>query len=320
MFVKRIVSAKFNRYMQSQRRKKSGQQATSFRSKIVFVIKVLLVLLIGYSLARYATFYQEYTILYNLAYGLNTFLTGSVFVSVGRFLLISWYGRRKRGSERIRGNVILGINQFAGVLNAVFAVLGIMLAFGVNPRDFLTSITLVAMAIALLFRDYITNMISGLLIMFSDRFTIGDYIRIGEYQGRIIEISLSNIVIRNEDDDMVLIPNNTVFTLNIVNQTLENKRKMVVDFCLPLDRSHDKDGLEKRLRDTIASMNEEILADSVQFRVVSVNSTEVHYKLSFLLHTQAKVRKSMIRDRLLKELLSFDAGTLRTRSSEASLR
>lgn len=297
--------------MHTQRRNKTGSQSILLRSKLVFVLKLSVLLLVGYSLVRYAAFYQANTILYNLAYGLNTFLTGSVLISVGRFLLISWYGRRGRGSERIRGNVVLGISQFAGVLNMVFAVLGMMLALGINPRDFLTSITLVAMAIALLFRDYITNMISGLLIMFSDRFTIGDYIKIGEYQGRIIEITLSNIVIRNEDDDLVLIPNNTVFTLNIVNQTLENKRKMIIDFNLPLERSHDRDGLEERLRSVIANLEGQVVADSVQFRVVSVNHTDVHYKLSLLLHTQAKARKSDIRDRLLKQVLSFDAGQVK---------
>lgn len=296
--------------MQIPRMKQAGPTSTSLRSYLVFVMKLVAVFLIGLSMARYAWFYVDHPIVYNLAYGLNTFLTGSVLISIGRFLLISWYGRRRQGNERMRGNVVLGINQFAGVLNVVFAVLGIMLALGIEPRDFLTSITLVAMAIALLFRDYITNMISGLLILFSDRFTVGDFIKIGEYQGRIIDITLSNIVIRNEDDDMVLIPNNTAFTLNIVNQTLENKRKMIVDFYLPLDRAHHKDQLEQALRDTMATMPEQVAVDSVQFRVVSIHHTDVHYKLSFLLHTQAKTRKSDIRDRLLQEVLTFDAQQL----------
>src|SRR5690606_4274940 len=101
------------------------------------------------------SYYTSNTTIYNIVYGLNTFLTASILISVGRFLLISWYGRRSGGNERIRGNAILGINQASGVLEIVFVVLGLMLAFGIDPREFLTSITLVAMAIALLFRDYI---------------------------------------------------------------------------------------------------------------------------------------------------------------------
>src|SRR5690606_29269263 len=106
---------------------------------------------------------------------------------VGRYLLISWYSRRSHPNNRLRSNVVLGINQFAIILNAGFVVMAIMVILNIDPKEFLTSITLVAMAIALLFRDYITNMISGLLIMFSDRFTVGDYIKIGNDQGRIVD-------------------------------------------------------------------------------------------------------------------------------------
>src|SRR5690554_3380452 len=141
-----------------------------------------------------------------------------------------------------------------------------MIAFGINPKEFLTSITLVAMAIALLFRDYITNMISGLLIMFSDRFTVGDYIKISNDQGQIVDITLSNIVLNNEDDDLVMIPNNTAFTENIINQTIANTRKMVIDFNLPLASAHKRDELEQRLRGVLEGMPEEVVKDSVQFR------------------------------------------------------
>lgn len=277
------------------------------KSKLVFVIKLLVAAGIGFSFSNYQDFYAEHLSLFNLAYGLNSFLTASVLISVGRFLLISWYGRRTAGSPRIRGNAILGINQVAGVLEVVFAVLGTMLAFGINPKEFLTSITLVAMAIALLFRDYITNMISGLLIMFSDRFTIGDNIRIGEYQGKIIDITLSNIVIRNEDEDLVLIPNNTAFTLNIVNQTLENKRKMVIEFDLPLDRAHEQTQLASLIQSEVLRLEDQIVADTVQFRLVSLTHTAVKFKLSFVLHTQGKMKKAQIKDALLRAVLAYDA-------------
>lgn len=294
--------------MNSSHKKPADSPPLTFSSKLVFVTKLTLVLLIGYSLSKYTSFYQQYPIFANLAYGLNTFLTASVLISVGRFLMISWYSRKNNSNARMRNNVLLGINQIAGILNVVFGILGIMLAFNINPKEFLTSITLVAMAIALLFRDYITNMISGLLIMFSDRFSIGDFIKIGEDQGKIIDITLSNIVIRNEDDDAVMVPNNSAFVSNIVNQTIENTRKMVIDFNLPLNGAHNFAKLEDSLLSTLKSMKEQVVLDSVQFKVVSVTHNEVHFKLSFMLHTKNKSRKSMIRDIIFREVLTYDAG------------
>src|SRR5690554_1059410 len=293
--------------MNSSPKKPANSPSLTFSSKLVFVTKLILVLLIGYSLSKYASFYQQYPVFANLAYGLNTFLTASVLISVGRYLMISWYSRKGHGSDRMRSNVLMGINQIAGILNVIFVILGIMLALDINPKEFLTSITLVAMAIALLFRDYITNMISGLLIMFSDRFSIGDFIKIGDDQGRIIDITLSNIVIRNDDDHAVMIPNNSAFISNIVNQTIENTRKLVIDFNLPLSSAHEFDKLENRLISIISSMKEEVIVDSVQFKVVSVNHNEVLFKLSFMLQAKNKSRKSMIRDIIFREVLTYDA-------------
>jgi small-conductance mechanosensitive channel len=276
-------------------------------SKLVFVIKLILVFIIGYSLTQYTTFFKEYSVLANVAYGLNTFLTASVLISVGRYLLISWYSRKTHNNNRMRNNALMGINQIAGILNVVFVILGIMLALNINPKEFLTSITLVAMAIALLFKDYITNMISGLLILFSDRFSLGDFIRIGHDHGKIIDITLSNIVVKNEDDDAVLIPNNMAFTANIVNQTMENARKMVIDFTLPLSSAHHAEVLQSRVQAVLEGMKDVVIKDSMDFKVVSVTHNEAHFKLSFNLHGKNKMRKSHIRDRVFREVLSFDA-------------
>src|SRR5690606_20301403 len=202
--------------------------------RLLLVLKVVLWLAIGYSFAADMELYRQYPRLGQIVYGLNTFLTGSVLISIGRFVLISVYRRQSKKNNRVRGNYILGITQIATLLNVIFLVLGLMLVFGINPKEFLTSITIVAAAIALVFRDYITNVISGLLVMFSDQFTIGDTIRVGDHQGKIVDITLANILIKNEDDDIVLIPNNTAFTTNIVNQSLQNSRKLTLDFELSL--------------------------------------------------------------------------------------
>src|SRR5690606_12377662 len=103
-------------------------------------------------------FYERHPRLEQIAYGINVFLTGSILVSIGWFVFISLYRRQAKRSNRLRGNYVLGITQIATLLNVIFAVLGLMWVFGVNPKEFLTSITIVAMAIALLFREYITNM------------------------------------------------------------------------------------------------------------------------------------------------------------------
>lgn len=279
----------------------------ALRGWIFFVLKVVLWVIIAYSFTADTDLYRENPRLAQLAYGVNTFLTGSILISIGQFIFISLYRRRNKKNNRVRGNYVLGINQIATLLNVVFVILGLMLVFGINPKEFLTSITIVAMAIALLFRDYITNMISGLLIMFSDQFTIGDTVRIGEYQGKIMDITLANIMVKNDDDDVVLIPNNTAFTTNIINQSLQNSRKLTVEFELSLANSYDHEALEKNLLAALQQHGADIVQGSFQLRVVGIGKDAVHYKLQFSTSKMDTRLRRKVRNDLYLSIIAHEA-------------
>lgn len=277
------------------------------RERFLFVLKFMLCVLLTYSFTGLANFYEDYPKAREIAYGVNLFLTASIIISIGRILFISWYMRRIKRSHTVRGSFVLGTNQIAGIMNVTFIVLGLMIALGINPKEFLTSITIVAMAIALLFKDYITNMISGLLIMFSDQFTIGDIIKIGADKGKITDITLVNIVVKNEDDDIVLIPNNTAFTANITNQSIQNSRKLSVEFQLPLAHSHNQDGLVARLKDALGAFSEDIIDDTLQLKVVGVDKESVQYKVQVITNSRGNAKKRKIRNTLLLTVLEHDA-------------
>jgi small-conductance mechanosensitive channel len=239
-------------------------------------------------------------------YALNVFLSSNIIISTVRIILLSWYKRRSLYFHTSsRGSFVLGINRIASVLNAVVIIFSLMLAFGINPRDFLTSITIVAAAIALIFKDYITNMISGLIIMFSDQLTLGDYVKIGEYQGQIIDITLVNIVINNDDDDIVMVPNNFVFTTNIVNQSFQNSRKVSVEFELAINHTMDREDLKKRLNDLLNKHSNEVLENSMKLKVLAVQKDVVKYKVQFTLTNLGKTQSQFIKNMVLNEVLKI---------------
>ncbi|HBW80544.1 MAG TPA: small conductance mechanosensitive ion channel family transporter, partial [Sphingobacterium sp.] len=213
---------------------------------ISFIVRIILLIALTASFVQFETFYMQREVIRNMAYGLNTFLTASVLISIGHFILVKLYNSRNE-QQVVRGNFVLGITRVATVGNVFFIIVSLMIAVGINPKDFITSMTIVAMAIAVIFREYITNMISGLIIMFSDQFSVGDRIKIGEYQGKIVDITLANLVVRDEDDDAVMIPNNLVFTATLVNKTSQKSNKIVVKFELPIDRSFAVAELEQYL-------------------------------------------------------------------------
>ena len=43
--------------------------------------------------------------------------------------------------------------------------------------------------------------------VFSKELNIDDYVKIGDYKGKILDINLSKVVLQNDDDDILYLPN-----------------------------------------------------------------------------------------------------------------
>src|SRR5690606_17931794 len=140
----------------------------------------------------------------NFFRALAFFLGANIIISLARITTVRLY-LRKKGHDPMRSNFVLGINRIAEILNVGIFIVSFMLLFGRDPLEFFTSITIVAAAIAIVSKDYITNMINGLIIMFSDQLTLGDSIKIGEYEGKITDVTLLNMILTNEDSDLVMV-------------------------------------------------------------------------------------------------------------------
>lgn len=271
---------------------------------ISFVVRIILWIALTVSFVPLADIYEKKKAIRDIAYGLNTFLTASVLISIGHFILVKLYNSRNE-QQVVRGNFVLGITRVATVGNVFFIIVSLMIAVGINPKDFITSMTIVAMAIAVIFREYITNMISGLIIMFSDQFSVGDRIKIGEYQGKIVDITLANLVVRDEDDDAVMIPNNLVFTATLVNKTSQKSNKIVVKFELPIDRSVAVTELEHYLNPLFQKNSNLDYSQGFTVKIADVAKDYIKYKVEISTISSSNKIHQQVQSTILNEVLQF---------------
>jgi small-conductance mechanosensitive channel len=265
--------------------------------------------MLGYAIIMYISYYHPglYAQAPLLGKGLLLFLGASLSVSVIRLALVTWYIRRNRLKSNIKDNFILGIDSIVNVLNVVFFVLAFMIFVGVDPLKFLTSITIVAAAIALTFKDYITNMINGLIILFSDRLSLGDHIKVMDQEGKILDITLVNVILQNEDNDMVLIPNSLVFTSLIVNQSKQYIKKLTVDFELDLLHGYTPQQLEDQLSGKIQEFSDHIIRDGFSVRTMEIKKDLARFKIEVLLKYNDRRKEREIRRRLSTAILELAA-------------
>ncbi len=254
-----------------------SQNNSNKKRYFLFVVRIIIWLVLSYIFVDQQNWLSLHRAVSNLLSGIYVIVSVSIIVSIGRFVVLSVYRGRHRDMGD-RNNFVLGVSRIGTIINAVFLVIGLMLVLGINPKEFLTSITIVAMAIALLFREYITNMISGLIIMFSSQYSLGDWIKWDSYEGEIVDITLANIVVKNEEDDLILVPNNQVFTSSFINRSANRFFKLNVRFSLPLTLPGTPEQLKTEIVKVLEEYDSTVRDEHLRLNITALDQEYIHYK------------------------------------------
>jgi small-conductance mechanosensitive channel len=234
-------------------------QLIESRKKRNFVIKLILyltLLVAARSIPAYQELLDKFTGISSLHSAILFLLGGNILISLARISVVRFY-MRKAKDERTHGNFLLGIAWISNILNSVIILISIMLAFDIQPLEFLTGLTIVAAAIAILTKDYFTNVINGLILMFTDQFSLGDTIKIGDQTGIIDDITLLNVVIKKDDGQRHIVPNNLILNTQVTNLgQLDHKN---IEFVM--DITHDKKLEVERLQELLEKRFEQAIKD-----------------------------------------------------------
>lgn len=101
------------------------------------------------------------------------------------------------------------------VIKAVIILVGFFIALGLlNLDKVLTSVLagagVVGLAIGLALQGTLNNTFSGVILSFLPELQIGDWVETNGYAGSVTEINLRNIVIKQSDNNYVVIPNSKI--------------------------------------------------------------------------------------------------------------
>ncbi|MBE9140945.1 mechanosensitive ion channel family protein [Nodosilinea sp. LEGE 07088] len=134
--------------------------------------------------------------------------------------------------------------SYGGVwtLGAVVA-LGVL---GLNLAALLGTLGLTSVAIGFSLRDVLSNYISGVILLATRPFRIGDQVVINSYEGTVIQIQLRATTMQTYDGRLVFIPNQEVFQSSITNNTASPVRLSSV--TVGIDHNADLPDLFHRIQ------------------------------------------------------------------------
>lgn len=210
-------------------------------------------------------------------------------------IIIIWYKLDKsKGNFRVRDNLVVGISNLFLIFSVISVILGLLTIFGLNIKEVFTTLSIVAAAIAIVTKDFISEMIIGIYNGFSNKIELEDYIKINDQKGKIIDIGLQRITLLNDDDDIIYIPNMKFYTSEIINYTKRDVRRMSVDFNLDNKYLADVEEFEERLISACVGMDAYLIADSYQLKIVNISTNIIEFKFQYtMLEVKRDVQRQM---------------------------
>jgi len=137
------------------------------------------------------------------------------------------------------------VSLFFTISKLIIYTIGSLLVFhvlGISIAPILTALGVGGLAVSLALQDTLSNLFSGIHILFSKQIRVGDYIKLdsGE-EGYVVDINWRDLTIRQIQNNIVIVPNKNMVSAKVINFYLPRTETTVI---IPVGVSYDSD-LEK---------------------------------------------------------------------------
>jgi len=229
---------------------------------------------------------------FGIGAGVRLLLTVLLFVSaytvtriLKRFLLSSGSSKDRVTSDHQR-RVSYYVSQ---VVIYVFAVFGTFSLWGVQLSDLLLGAGVLGIVLGFAAQETLGSILAGFILMLSRPFAVGDWVRIGEHEGFITEITINNVRLRNLDGEHVVLPNEAVNNRTIINRSLEGKLRLRLE--IGIDYDVDPSHAEAVALDAISGLDDVMSQPAPQVLPVRFDDSAVVLELRFWIDSPTPQRK-----------------------------
>ncbi len=179
-----------------------------------------------------------------------------------------------RGMDASARPLVYSLFSYAIYVVTLLLVLHIA---GVNTAGLVAMVGAASLAIGLALKDTLSNIASGLLLMFLRPFKAGDYIECGQVKGRIKGIGLFNTTLVSLDGLYIFSPNSSLWGNPIVNFSKNATRRLEISVGIGYEDSTDV--ALNVLRDMVGNDKRFLKDPAPQFFVAALSDSSV--KVSF---------------------------------------
>lgn len=206
--------------------------------------------------------------------------------------------------REIEQRVTRQIKLFSKYVMATIGLLTILGILGIDLTLIATSLGIVGIAVGFAARDLLSNLLSGIFILFDRTYQVNDAVLIHNTYGIVRLITLRNTEIKTFDGNIVVIPNSKVVDDKIINMTSGSS---VMLSSISVRVSYDEDYQQiKEIMRNVAENHDDVIVDEfnqLKFRVEELEERLQGVEIEMYFTVQA-INEPWIKGEVFEKVIS----------------
>jgi small conductance mechanosensitive channel len=208
---------------------------------------------------------------------LLTVLLASVVIRIGKAMIRNIFKLRAKSpltfSERRENTLLKLLENILTYVVYFIAFVNILSIMTFDIKGLIAGAGVVGLAVGFGAQSLVKDVITGFFIIFEDQFSVGDYIRIGNFEGYVEEIGLRTTKIKSWTGELHILPNGSI--TEVTNFSLNNSIA-IVDVTVAYEENIvEVERIIEDLLKTLPEKYEELVAPPELLGIQNLGSTEV---------------------------------------------
>lgn len=151
-------------------------------------------------------------------------ILGAIVVRVARAIVRNAFRMGSRSpiqiSERRTVTVAKLLENIVAYVVMFIMLIAILGVFEINASGLLAGAGVIGLAVGFGAQSLVKDVITGLFILLEDQFSVGDYVRIGQFEGTVLEIGLRTTKMKSWTGEIHILPNGSI--VQVTNFSVSN--------------------------------------------------------------------------------------------------
>ncbi|MBU7594138.1 mechanosensitive ion channel family protein [Metabacillus halosaccharovorans] len=234
------------------------------------------------------------------------FIIATAFIRIGKLAISKVFLFRGKSpiriSERRENTLARLLENILTYVVYFIAIIMVLETLGLDVAALLAGAGIVGLAVGFGAQNLVRDIITGFFIIFEDQFSVGDYVRISNFEGTVEEIGLRTSKIKSWTGEVHILPNGNI--TEVTNFSLNNSIA-VVDISIAYESDIPK--VERIIQELLIEIQDKyedmihppellgvqnLVASEVTLRVTCEVAPMKHFHIARMLRKDIKIRLS----------------------------